>query len=902
MTGYKKRQIILCAGVVLLIAITVTFMGLFLQRDLIRIRQREAENNLFYYNEKIILQLNGTMNEVDELVRMAQVVDSEKSDWFIRAAEPLLEREEIKFVCLFEGNTVAHAFPEDKFGDLVGRDMRDFSYAYTLTKMVRELVVEGPVTLDFDPDKQKVFLFQQAILDGNEYVGEITVALDSDYVLEQLGLADLSAQGYDYELWRVEQQNGAKEVIARSRDSVDFSHAKKVTFYLPSQWNLSIQPVGGWISNAQKIDIIVACALFACILLALAYVTRRLILREHALKRADSVDKLTGLYSKNGFIQELDAWLDTDDGGIMLFYFSLGGYCQAMNLIDPDQEESYLRNLSGRLNEYIHSPFIAGHLGQGRFVVAVSEKMDAVQQEDFAKGLSLEFLFTIQTDREKRFLTARYNYMCCRQNEGRAKDKLTQLIRNYYDSVTKESPVRMMIEKCNQLADDNANVEFEDYTDPDMTELSKSFNRYRKQVEQLAYFDPVFNVGNRQKYFRDAGTLISYDPKRKFNLFCVDICSFSQYNDLFSAEVGDEILQEVLKRMSRPFGSYLYRINGDVFLGISQSEENAEAFAIRLEKMLVNLVTVKTISVPLRVRIVACQYPTHGDTPYVLLERIQAAMNFSKVSDRNVVVYDDELDALLRTDVEILHRLTQAIDQKSLEIWYQPARNLKNGRFDAAEALVKLPDGNGGYFSAGQVVSLAERNGKVRELGEYVLKHACSFMRRRGDSLGLKDIAVNVSVQQLLVENSAEHLLKLIGETGVDPRRVILEITESVLIQSIDHAAQTLERLRQAGIRIALDDFGVGYSSLNYLSNLPVDIIKIDHSLAQQIRTNKKQHMLLKSIVELAAVNDLLVVTEGVETEEDQKLIEAAGVHYIQGYYYARPMPEDALIAFLNEQ
>ncbi|WP_455436759.1 EAL domain-containing protein, partial [Hungatella hathewayi] len=348
--------------------------------------------------------------------------------------------------------------------------------------------------------------------------------------------------------------------------------------------------------------------------------------------------------------------------------------------------------------------------------------------------------------------------------------------------------------------------------------------------------------------------------------------------------------------------SYLYRINGDVFLGISQSEENAEAFAIRLEKMLVNLVTVKTISVPLRVRIVACQYPTHGDTPYVLLERIQAAMNFSKVSDRNVVVYDDELDALLRTDVEILHRLTQAIDQKSLEIWYQPARNLKNGRFDAAEALVKLPDGNGGYFSAGQVVSLAERNGKVRELGEYVLKHACSFMRRRGDSLGLKDIAVNVSVQQLLVENSAEHLLKLIGETGVDPRRVILEITESVLIQSIDHAAQTLERLRQAGIRIALDDFGVGYSSLNYLSNLPVDIIKIDHSLAQQIRTNKKQHMLLKSIVELAAVNDLLVVTEGVETEEDQKLIEAAGVHYIQGYYYARPMPEDALIAFLNEQ
>ena len=135
----------------------------------------------------------------------------------------------------------------------------------------------------------------------------------------------------------------------------------------------------------------------------------------------------------------------------------------------------------------------------------------------------------------------------------------------------------------------------------------------------------------------------------------------------------------------------------------------------------------------------------------------------------------------------------------------------------------------------------------------------------------------------------------------MQPDCITLEITESILIQSIDRAAEVLERLRQAGVHIALDDFGVGYSSLNYLSNLPVDIIKIDRSLTQQILTNPKQYALLKSITDMAFVNGLEVVVEGVETQEEQKAIAASGVQYIQGYYYARPMAGGQLIYFLNQ-
>ena len=294
-------------------------------------------------------------------------------------------------------------------------------------------------------------------------------------------------------------------------------------------------------------------------------------------------------------------------------------------------------------------------------------------------------------------------------------------------------------------------------------------------------------------------------------------------------------------------------------------------------------------------------YPEHGKTPSSLLDHIQSALRFAKEADRPITIYNGQLDEMIRTQADILGRLRESIRKDKLEVWYQPIMRLKDDRYSALEALVRLSDGRGGYFSAGQVISLAERNGIVEELGDYVLLRACRFMHDRGSALGLHRIGVNVSVQQLLLENSADHLLKLICSTGIDPHLVTLEITESILIQSIDQAAQALEKLRQAGVHIALDDFGVGYSSLNYLSNLPVDIIKIDRSLTREIMTSHKQFALLKSIVDMASVNDLLVVAEGVETQGEQLAITRSGVHFIQGYYYARPLPEEELCRFLGQ-
>ncbi|WP_243125216.1 bifunctional diguanylate cyclase/phosphodiesterase [Clostridium transplantifaecale] len=891
-----KKFLYAAVSAVLLIAF---MLGRMAGRGVVSERRQAAENILFYYGKNTMLQLQGGLNEAHTPAQIVRAAERDRAGIFEREVKPLLQREEVVFAGLFAGDTLVSSLPEEQYGHLKGNDLKDFSYAYTMAKVVKNLVVDGPVNMEYGGEQRRVFLFLEPFAENNAYLGEVAIALDADYVLDRLGLKDLEAQGYDYELWRVEPQNGEKEVVAATEKSIDFSKAIQTTFYLPGEWTLSIQPAGGWISLKQRIGFFGISAAVALVLLTVLYTCSRLAAGRKREVQRTYIDAQTGLYSRTGFTEALDQWL-AGDFPVNLYYYVFQEYTRFFQLAGPAEENDFLHGILPRLEGYIKNQFIAGRLGAGNFIVAVRDDMDENEQKDFARGLSLELMLKTRVAGEKKFLTAGYQHTACRPGERTAEDEINLLIHDYYDCLSKESPARMLTEKCQQLIEGQRDISFDEYTDSEMTELSRTFNQYRKQVEQLAYFDPVFNVGNRSKFLRDVNILISYDKKRAFTLYCVDICGFSQYNELFSVDVGDEILLEVLRRMSRLFGSYLYRINGDVFLGLLQSDESMESSTERLKQTLSKPILVGELSFLLKLRTVACKYPDHGDAPKLLLDRVQSGMRFAKESQQDAVIYNEQLNELLRTEAEILHRLEAAIRENMLEIWYQPMMRLETGFYDSVEALVRLPDGKGGYFPANQVVILAERNNRVEQLGDYVLTKACCFMRDYGEKLGLHHIHVNLSVQQLLVGNSAEHILQLIHSTGVGPNQIILEITESILIQSLDSASETLKKFRKEGIGIALDDFGVGYSSLNYLSNLPVDVIKIDRSLTQQICSNPKQYALLKAIVKMAEINSLTVVAEGVENEAEQKLISDSGVQYIQGYYYERPVRGEELIHLLS--
>lgn len=166
----------------------------------------------------------------------------------------------------------------------------------------------------------------QPIVKEDVYLGQVAVALDRDYVLKQLGLEDLYTQGYDYELWRVEPQNGNKEVVASSDEEMDFSQAQKTVFHLPTQWTLSIQPISGWLSGGQRLRMVLLCVLLQVFLTAFIFLLRRMIRQKRILSKVDNVDQVTGFYNRKGFTQALDGWLQSGASPVILFFFSIEGY------------------------------------------------------------------------------------------------------------------------------------------------------------------------------------------------------------------------------------------------------------------------------------------------------------------------------------------------------------------------------------------------------------------------------------------------------------------------------------------------------------------------------------------------------------------------------------------------
>ncbi len=894
MKSKRSRRFLLLAGALALISVLMLVASVTLSKRYKAIRESDAESILLFYRETILLQLQHRFNVAEPLAALLAFAPS-CSDCFDRAALNVLRDENVISVILLRGDAVAKVFPPSFRPAYQGKKIKELPYIYTLAKLTKNLLVDGPTTL---PDGQPCFLFLQPVFSGDEYLGEVAVAFREEYIHEQLNLESLQGKGYDYELWRISPQTGNKEILTLSR-GVDFSHAVRESFYLPNQWTLSIQPVDGWISSFDYAVWFGGCALLGGLLFGIGYALMRIFQLREKLRAASKVDPVTGLYNRTGFIDRLDAWIGSGTEAFGVFLFMISDCQRISRTVDNTQTRAFLRGVPGLFAKYIKNDYLAGVMGDGCFVVAVREGMTTEQMSDLAQGLSLQLLWKVNLNGTKVFLEARYDYLVYPQGGKTAEELLRNLFSQFYERLQSESPLRSLSEKCRLLVEGQTDVTFNDSSNLDIMQLSMALNQYRSHVEQLAYYDPVYAVGNRIKYLRDANMLISYNKKRRFSLFCIDISSFSNYNDLFNVQTGDAILREVSDRLKGPFGEYIYRISGDVFLGIGFQKEHPDDVAGRLREVLAMPIEAGGSMFTISVNIGVCTYPVHANTPEELLERVQVALRYAK-RQGGTVIYNSALMRLLRDEAAILRLLETSLKDGTLEVWYQPLMNLHTGTFTAVEALLRLRDAQGGLLPTDQVIAIAERNGLVVRIGEYVLRRGCAFMRRAGLGLGLSRVGINLSVQHFVVENCTDGILKAIRESGVEPNVVSLEITETVLIQSFDKIKDISMRLQKAGLRIALDDFGAGYSSLNYLSRLPVDVLKIDRGLTGSVMDSPKQHALLKAIVDMARINGMAIVAEGVETAEVRDIVQASGVDYIQGFFYAKPMPEEELILRLS--
>lgn len=252
--------------------------------------------------------------------------------------------------------------------------------------------------------------------------------------------------------------------------------------------------------------------------------------------------------------------------------------------------------------------------------------------------------------------------------------------------------------------------------------------------------------------------------------------------------------------------------------------------------------------------------------------------------------------------VKIANKFRDALDNDILEMHYQPIIDLFKGEIIGFEALMRWTDPNDGFISPGLFIPIAEKSGLIVDASKWALKTSCDALKRMQDKTGAPDLymSVNFSSHDFAEEDFVDGIKETITSSGIQPNHVKLEITERLLIQQPDNAKDTLLACRNEGIGISIDDFGTGYSSLSYLYYFPIDTLKIDQSFVRAMNKDVRSLELVKSIVALAKNLNLSCVAEGVEEADEAKLLRDMGCESVQGFYYARPMPESDIIEFMQ--
>ncbi|MGE0818659.1 MAG: putative bifunctional diguanylate cyclase/phosphodiesterase [Candidatus Nanopelagicales bacterium] len=427
----------------------------------------------------------------------------------------------------------------------------------------------------------------------------------------------------------------------------------------------------------------------------------------------------------------------------------------------------------------------------------------------------------------------------------------------------------------------------------------------RKDAEaaltQRALTDSVTALPNRYALSDRLSTAL-HRLTRKPGLVCVLFCDldhFKQVNDVFGHQVGDRLLSEVAARLAsalRPEDT-VGRQGGDEFVIVCEGFDDptdAALLAVRLQDRLREPwwygghQFLPTASIG-----IAHTDDPHAD-PVDLLRQADVAMYRAKDSGRDrIETYDRSLDDELSAALEMQQRLRAALRTDGLVLHYQPVVRLRDGLVLGAEALVRMRDEQGGLIPPGVFLPHAEGSGLIGAVGSWVVEQALTDLKRWHDAGISVDVGVNISPTQMNRPGLAPALLDSVGAHGLDPRWVIVEVTETALVHESSAALGCLNDLHDAGVRIALDDFGTGYSSLSWLHQFPVDIVKIDKSFVQTVLTDHRRAVIVRALLDIADETGLGVVAEGVETEQQRAFLAELGCEAAQGWLFGRPVAAD---------
>jgi len=421
----------------------------------------------------------------------------------------------------------------------------------------------------------------------------------------------------------------------------------------------------------------------------------------------------------------------------------------------------------------------------------------------------------------------------------------------------------------------------------------------REALYHLAHHDPLTTLPNRLLFhdrMEHALELARREGKQVAVLF-LDLDRFKNINDTLGHPTGDKMLQEVAKRIKSLIREQdtLSRLGGDEFLLlIEQLGDTREAVMVaqKLLEAFVQPFAVEGHELYLSASIGISVFPVDGQNGATLVRNADMAMYRAKEQGRNnYQFYTQKLTDSAVERVALETALRRALERGELLLHYQPQIDLNSGLLVGAEALVRWQHPEMGLVLPGRFIHLADESGLTQPIGEWVLFSACEQMRLwREQGFDLPRIAINLSGQQLQKKGIVEQVQRVLRETGMDPSRLELEITESFIMRQADEAIDMLKRLKKTGVQLAIDDFGTGYSSLSYLKRLPVHKLKIDQSFVQGIPQDSNDAAITRAIIALGRSMQLTVIAEGVETEQQRDFLRAEGCDEGQGYLYSRPV------------
>jgi len=437
----------------------------------------------------------------------------------------------------------------------------------------------------------------------------------------------------------------------------------------------------------------------------------------------------------------------------------------------------------------------------------------------------------------------------------------------------------------------------------------------RKESEQkiraLAYYDALTGLPNR-RLFQDRLSLALPQMRRhqqQLAVMFIDLDLFKRINDTLGHDVGDEVLIEMAKRLKACVreSDTVSRMGGDEFT-ILQPEIKDPSNSLQLASRIVASLREPFISGDRELYVTSSVgiaiFPDDGETSEELTKNADTAMYRAKELGRNnYQLYTDAMNAASVERLTMENHLRHAIEREELDLNYQVKVDLVSQQTTGVEALLRWNSAEVGLVSPADFIPLAEANGMILPIGEWVLKRACTQAREWLDR-GLPEIhvAVNVSSRQLHQDDLVETVIRTLGETGFEARCLEIELTESMLMENIAEVEPKLHRLRELGVRIGIDDFGTGYSSLAYLKRLPIDTLKIDVSFIRDIPEDADDAEIVAAIIAMAHRLDLEVVAEGVEREEQVRFLRTLGCDQIQGYLVGRPLSAENIVSLLDRK